>query len=46
MIWRIVTRHAELRGALLTVTSPEAYAMFDGLFQYALLRHLTGRPRR
>ncbi|GAA1253280.1 TetR/AcrR family transcriptional regulator [Pseudonocardia aurantiaca] len=44
MIWRIVTRHAELSGAPLTVTSPEAYAMFDGLFQYALLRHLTGAP--
>jgi AcrR family transcriptional regulator len=44
MIWRVVARYAELRGAPLTVTSPEAYAMFDGLFQYALLRHLAGSP--
>jgi AcrR family transcriptional regulator len=44
MIWRIVTRHAELRAEPLTVTSAEAYAMFDGLFQYALLRQLAGAP--
>ena len=42
MIWRIVSRFGELRDARLTVTSPVAYAMFDGLFQQALLHHLSG----
>jgi Transcriptional regulator len=44
MIWRIVTRYTELRGVPLTLSSPVAYAMFDGAFQHALLRHLAGRP--
>ena len=44
MIWRVVTRYAELGDATLTVTSSTAYAMFDGLFQQALLRHLAGSP--
>ncbi len=42
MIWRVVTRYAELAARPLTVTSSTAYAMFDGLFQQALLRHLAG----
>jgi AcrR family transcriptional regulator len=42
MIWRIVSRYAELTG-----TSPDPgpatlYAVLDGLFQQALLRHLGG----
>ena len=42
MIWRIATKFADLSGTPLTVTSPVAYAMFDGLFQHALIGHLTG----
>lgn len=42
MIWRMVTGYAALVDAKPTCTSAEAYAMFDGLFQQALLRHLTG----
>ncbi len=42
MIWRIVSRFGELGGTPLTVTSPVAYAMVDGLFQQALLRYLSG----
>jgi len=40
MIWRIASRYAELGGRR-PVSSPAAlYALFDGLFQSALLRHL------
>lgn len=42
MIWRILSRYAELRGAALTTTSGVAYAMLDGLFERTLLRHLAG----
>ncbi len=42
MIWRIVTRYADLAGSPLAVSSPVAYALFDGLFQQALLQHLAG----
>jgi AcrR family transcriptional regulator len=42
MIWRIVTTYAALAGAELIVTSPIAYAMFDGLFQHALFKHFSG----
>jgi AcrR family transcriptional regulator len=42
MIWRVVSRHAELRGAEPAIPSARIYAMFDGLFQQALLRHLAG----
>jgi AcrR family transcriptional regulator len=42
MIWRIVSQYAELTGAPLAVPSPTAYALFDGLFQQALLQHLAG----
>lgn len=44
MIWRIVTRYAELACAPVTTTSPVAYAMLDGIFEQALLRFLAGRP--
>ncbi len=44
MIWRIVSRYAELAGTTV-LTSPSAtYAMFDGLFQQALLRTLAATP--
>jgi len=44
MIWRVLTRYAELDGRPLRVGPTTAYAMFDGLFQQALLRHLAGSP--
>jgi len=43
MIWRIAGQYAELAGAPLTVSPAMAYAIFDGLFQQSLLRHLAGR---
>ena len=44
MIWRIVTRYAELSGRTPRVASGVMYAIFDGLFQQALLRRLAGDP--
>ena len=40
MIWRVVDRYAELAGATVTVAPHVAYAMLDGIFEQALLRHL------
>jgi AcrR family transcriptional regulator len=42
MIWRIVSQFSELSATPLAVDSATAYAMFDGLFQQALFRHLAG----
>ena len=42
MIWRIVTRYAELAEREPSCTPAMAYAFFDGLFQHALLRFLSG----
>jgi AcrR family transcriptional regulator len=42
MIWRVVTRYAELSGTAPQIASPATYAVFDGLFQQALLRQLAG----
>ena len=42
MIWRIVGRYAELAGKLPVVTPALAYALADGVFQHALLRHVSG----
>ena len=42
MIWRIVSQYAELVGAPLAVSARAAYAIFDGLFQQALLRQFAG----
>jgi AcrR family transcriptional regulator len=44
MIWRIVTRYAELSERDLAVTPAFAYALLDGVFQHALLRYLSGDP--
>ena len=44
MIWRVVSRFAELTGRVPQVGSDAAYAMFDGLFQQALHRQLAGEP--
>jgi hypothetical protein len=38
------SQFAGLAGTPLAVDSGTAYAIFDGLFQQALLRHLAGRP--
>jgi len=42
MIWRVLSRFAELAGQPVSAPSDVAYAMFDGLFQQALLKHLSG----
>ncbi|WP_091313726.1 TetR/AcrR family transcriptional regulator [Amycolatopsis tolypomycina] len=42
MIWRNVSAYAGLAGAEPTCSEADAYALFDGLFQQALLRHLAG----
>jgi AcrR family transcriptional regulator len=42
MIWRIVSRYAELSGSAPAVPSRLAYALFDGVFQQALFSHLGG----
>ena len=42
MIWRVMSRFAEITGEPVRVPSGVAYAMFDGLFQQALLKHLSG----
>jgi AcrR family transcriptional regulator len=42
MIWRIVTRFAELTGKTPAVSPKVAYALADGLFQHALLAQLGG----
>jgi AcrR family transcriptional regulator len=44
MIWHVVTRYAELAKTPADVPPSVAYALFDGLFQQALLRHLAGAP--
>ena len=42
MIWRIVSQYAELAGSPPAVSPEVAYAIFDGLFQQSLLKHLSG----
>nr|WP_225958094.1 TetR/AcrR family transcriptional regulator [Amycolatopsis lexingtonensis] len=42
MIWHVVSRYAELVAAPVDVPPSVAYALLDGLFQQALLRHLAG----
>src|SRR6478736_6078991 len=42
MIWRIVSQYSELVGSPVAVSPPTAYAIFDGLFQHGLIRHLFG----
>jgi len=44
MIWRIMTRFAELTGRAAPMPPALAYAIFDGLFQQCLLKHLSGDP--
>jgi AcrR family transcriptional regulator len=42
MIWRIVTRYAQLAGVQPAVSPAVAYAVADGVFQHALLAYLGG----
>jgi TetR/AcrR family transcriptional repressor of bet genes len=42
MIWRVISRYAELSGAAVAMTPAAAYGVLDGLFQAALLGYLTG----
>lgn len=42
MIWRVVSRHAELADCDVAMDPTSAYGVLDGLFQAALLGHLTG----
>jgi AcrR family transcriptional regulator len=42
MIWRIVSRYSELAGVPVAVSPSLAYAIFDGIFQQALIRRLSG----
>jgi AcrR family transcriptional regulator len=44
MIWRIVSRYAELAGTEVRTSPAMTYAMFDGMFQQGLLHHLAGDP--
>lgn len=43
MVWRVVSRYAELADAPLAVTPHAAYGILDGVFQQALLDHVNGR---
>jgi len=45
MIWRIASRFAELGDKTPAVSSGALYAVFDGLFQRYLLKHLSGDPK-
>ena len=45
MIGRVVTRYAELAGRSLAVDVATTYALLDGVFEKALLGHLTGDSR-
>ncbi|WP_116040816.1 TetR/AcrR family transcriptional regulator [Amycolatopsis palatopharyngis] len=44
MIWNVVSRYAELAGTPCTVSPATAYAIFDGVFQRALFKHVAGDP--
>jgi TetR/AcrR family transcriptional repressor of bet genes len=43
MIWRVVSRYAELSDRSPAVAPAAAYGLLDGIFQQALFGHLTGR---
>jgi TetR/AcrR family transcriptional regulator, transcriptional repressor of bet genes len=45
MVWRVLGRYAELAGGTVAVASGDAYAMLDGVFERALLRHLADDER-
>ena len=43
MIWRVITRYAELDGRPVQLEPQVAYGVLDGLFQQALLAYVSGR---
>ena len=45
MIWRILCRFSELSGSVVNAPPGAAYAMFDGLFQQCLQKHIAGDRR-
>lgn len=44
MIWRVVATYADLAGRPTAMKPAAAYGVLDGLFQQALLGHVTGDP--
>jgi AcrR family transcriptional regulator len=42
MVWRVISRLSELTATPPAFSSPVSYALFDGLFQQGLLKHLSG----
>ncbi len=44
MIWRVVSRYAELAAAEPAYDSGTTYAVLDGIFEKALLAHIVGTP--
>ncbi len=45
MIWRILTRYADLVGGTPTVDAPTAYALIDGLFEQAVVGYAADPDR-
>lgn len=45
MIWRVITKYAELSGSEPSMTPHAAYGLLDGLFQQALLAYVSGREQ-
>jgi hypothetical protein len=43
MVWRVVSRYAELAGADPALPPNVAYGLLDGLFQQALLGYICGK---
>jgi AcrR family transcriptional regulator len=44
MIWRVISRYAELAGRAPAFSSTTCYALLDGVFEKAVLAHLAGEP--
>jgi hypothetical protein len=44
LTWRVVTRYASLAGGVPLLDQRATYALFDGLFEKALLHHISGVP--
>jgi AcrR family transcriptional regulator len=44
MIWRVVSRYSELAGREPSFDSPTSYALLDGVFEKAVLAHLSEEP--
>ncbi|WP_434443910.1 TetR/AcrR family transcriptional regulator [Lentzea sp. E54] len=42
MVWRVISRHAELLGGEPAVSPGVVYVTLDGIFQRALMHHLSG----